>query len=418
MPRKVPLWKTPLPWICLVIGLQLVLVLGFVFRLARGKSPEAVATAKAAAAVPVNPVAATQARPRPSVTPAPRMPTPPPDPASGIGVSINDAVGRNWLRAVYRGNGREALFVTLTSRAESAPARPLLVSFPAGTVFETADQKIQTVLARPEIVFLPPGEKQEFPLASVATRVNTPPGTFSFLARTARIAALDPLFTYLENNPWMSVEAIQTAVLVVLENPPLSAFAKFTLVSAVVGPGQKPLPIPGNGQFHVPTQDIIAALIALKEIGLPRRGLLLAGEPQLKIEAMIDPLAHADAMRYYDISPDREWGYWREELLKGDMSTRHYALYGIGRYFPDTALQMLPAWARQANLPPTMRVAAIQSMAETGRIEAISVLQQISYELGTDTEFGQAARAAIGFLENHRREQPAATRPMVEFKGG
>jgi hypothetical protein len=30
MPRKVPLWKTPLPWICLVIGLQVVLVLGFV----------------------------------------------------------------------------------------------------------------------------------------------------------------------------------------------------------------------------------------------------------------------------------------------------------------------------------------------------------------------------------------------------
>lgn len=412
MPRKVPLWKTPLPWICLVVGLQLVLVLGFAFRLARGKSTET------AAAVPVNPVAATQARPLPAVTPAPRMPTPPPDPASGIGVSINDALGRNWLGVTYRGNGRDAFFATLSSRADSAPARPLLVKFPAGTVFETADQKIQTVLARPEIVFLAPGEKQEFPLAGVATRVNTPPGTFNLLARSGRIAALDPLFAYLENNPWMSVEAIQTAVLVVLENPPLAAFAKFTLVSAVVAPGQKPLPIPGSGQFRVPTQDIIAALIALKEIGLPRRDLLLAGEPQLKIEAMIDPLAHADAMRYYDIKPDREWGYWREELLKGDMSTRHYALYGIGRYFPDTALQMLPVWARQSNLPPTMRVAAIQSMAETGRIEAISVLQQISYELGTDTEFGHAARAAIGFLENHRREQPAATKPIVEFKGG
>lgn len=413
MPRKVPLWKTPLPWICLVVGLQVALVLGFAYRLTQGKIPEA-----PIAAVPVNPVAPTRGQPRPAVTPAPRMATPPPDPASGIGVTINDALGRNWVTATYRGNGRDALFVTLTSRADSAPARPLLVKFPAGTVFETADQKIQNVLARPEIVFLPAAEKAEFPLASVATRVKTPAGTFNLVARPGRIPALDPLFNYLENNPWMSVEAIQTAVLVLLENPPLSAFAKFTLVSAVVAPGQKSLPIPGDGQFRVPTQDIIAALIALKEIGMPRRDLLLAGEPQLKIEAMIDPLAHADAMRYYDLKPDREWGYWREELLKGDMSTRHYALYGIGRYFPDTALQMLPTWARQPALPPTMRVAAIHSMAETGRIEAISVLQQISYELGPDTEFGQAARAAIGFLENHRRDQPAAVKPVVEFKGG
>ena len=418
MLRKVPLWKTPLPWICLVIGLQLMLVLGFAYRLARGKTPEITAPSKVSANVPVNPVAATQARPLPSVTPAPRMRTPPPDPASGIGVSINDALGRNWVTVTYRGNGRDALFATLTSHAEIAPARPLLVSFPAGTVFESADQNVQAVLARPEIILLAPGEKQDFSLSTAATRLNAPTGTFNLVARSGRIAPLDPFFTYLEINPWMSVEAIQTAVLVLIENPPLSAFAKFTLVSGVVAAGQKPLPIPGNGQFRVPAQDIIAALIALKEIGLPRRDLLLAGEPQLKIEAMIDPLAHADAMRYYDIQPDREWGYWREELLKGDMSTRHYALYGIGRYFPDTALQMLPTWARQANLPPTMRVAAIQSMAETGRIEAISVLQQISYELGVETEYGQAARASIGFLENHRRDPGISTKPVVEFKGG
>jgi hypothetical protein len=399
-----------------VVGLQLALVLGFVFRLAQGRSAADPAPARGVASVPLNPVPATRSQPQPTMTPAPRMPTPPPDPSSGIAVSINDALGRNWLFATYRGNGRDALFATLASRTEKAPPRPLLVSFPAGTVFETADHNVQMVLARPEIVLLAPGETKEFAVAAVATHLNVPVGNYVFLARPTRIDRLDPLFTYLESNPWMSVEAIQTAVLVMQENPALSAFAKFTLVSGVVAPGQKPPLIPGDGQFRVPTQDIIAALIALKEIGLPRRNLLLAGEPQLKIESMIDPLAHADAMRYYDIRPDREWGYWREELLKGDMSTRHYALYGIGRYFPDTALQMLPSWARQESLPTTMRVAAIQAMAETGRIEAISLLQQIGYELGGNTEYGQAARAAIGYLEN-RREQPAATKPVIEFKG-
>jgi hypothetical protein len=399
-----------------VVGLQVALVLGFLFRLAQAKSGPDVPPARVAANVPLNPLPATQPRLLPTVTPAPRIPTPPPDPASGIAVTINDALGRNWLTATYRGNGRDALFAKLTSRPENAPARPLLVTFPAGTVFETADHGVQMVLARPEIILLSPGETREIAIAAVATHLQVPDGAYTFVARPTRLDRLDPLFAYLEKNPWMSVEAIQTAVLVMQENPALSAFAKFTLVSGVVAPGQKPLPIPGDGHFRVPTQDIIAALIALKEIGLPRRSLLLAGEPQLKIESMIDPLAHADAMRYYDIGPDKEWAYWRDELLKGDMSTRHYALYGIGRYYPDTALQMLPAWARQANLPPTMRVAAIHAMAETGRLEAISLLQQIGYELGGNPEYSQAARAAIGFLEN-RREQPASTKPTIQFKG-
>src|SRR5471032_1947711 len=174
MPRKVPLWKTPLPWICLVVGLQLALVFGFLFRLAQGKLPPDSAPARGVASVPLNPVPATQTRPLPTVTPAPRMPTPPPDPSSGIAVSINDALGRNWLTAAYRGNGRDALFATLTSRAENAPPRPLLVRFPAGTVFDTADHKVQMVLARPEIVLLAPGETREFGVAAVATHLNVP----------------------------------------------------------------------------------------------------------------------------------------------------------------------------------------------------------------------------------------------------
>src|SRR5260221_8036966 len=130
MPRKVPLWKTPLPWICLVVGLQLALVLGFVLRLAQGKlAADRPSAARGVASVPLNPVPATQSRPLPTITPVPRMPTPPPDPSSGIAISINDALGRNWLTATYRGNGRDALFATLTSRAENAPPRPLLVSF-------------------------------------------------------------------------------------------------------------------------------------------------------------------------------------------------------------------------------------------------------------------------------------------------
>ena len=129
---------------------------------------------------------------------------------------------------------------------------------------------------------------------------------------------------------------------------------------------------------------------------------------------MIDPLAHAAALHYYDFSNDQEWAYWRDELQKGDLSTRHYALYGIGRYFPEVALQMLPDWARAAQLSPLMRTSAIQAMAETHRPEAISVLQELVSEFGAATELGQSARKAIAYLEN-QRTAPGADIP-VEFK--
>ena len=119
-------------------------------------------------------------------------------------------------------------------------------------------------------------------------------------------------------------------------------------------------------------------------------------------------------MHYYNLSHEQEWAYWRDELSKGDLSTRHYALYGIGRYYPDVALQMLPDWARAAQLSAMMRTSAIQAMAETHRPEAISVLQQLVSEFGAATELGQSARKAITYLENQRT--PPASTSVVDFK--
>ena len=140
-----------------------------------------------------------------------------------------------------------------------------------------------------------------------------------------------------------------------------------------------------------------------------------AHDPQLKIEAMIDPLSHAAALHYYNIPTDKEWAYWRDELQSGDASTRHYALYGIGRYFPDVAMEMLPTWARTRHLSTLYRTSAIQAMAETHRPEAISVLQGLVSEFGAATELGESARKSIAYLENQRATLPAASN-LVEFR--
>ncbi len=406
MRRTVPLWKTPLPWVCLVMAVQAVLVVAIFGKLVSNRKR---ATAGAAASVPVN-VGRSTTPPLTVAKPgglASRGPAP--MPTGDVSISLNDALGREWITATYRGNGRDRLTASLANRTDKA----LVLTVPSGLLFESKDRFNQVVVARGETVALGPGERRELPLVSAATRASNQLGQHEFTPRPGRLVQLDVLLTHLEKTPEVSAEAIQTAVLVILENPPVSTFAKFILVSGAVAAAPPP-PAPA-GPFLVATQDIIAALTLLKDGGIPTRDLLLAHEPQLKIESMIDPLAHADAMRYFGIAGEKEWSFWRDELLNGDVSTRHYALYGIARYFPDVALQMLPQWAREQTLPMVMRTAAINALAETGRIEAVSVLQQIAYEAGATTEIGQSAKSAIGYLEN-RRVRPAAVQPSIPFK--
>ena len=189
--------------------------------------------------------------------------------------------------------------------------------------------------------------------------------------------------------------AIQTAVLALTENLPLSAVAKFTSAG-----GQLPSRFDTTA-FRADTADIIAALLALRETGRADDDVAMSIDPQLKIESMIDPLAHATAMRYYGLTSETEWEYWKNELATGDTSTRHYALYGIARYYPDIALDMLPKWAREARTSSIFRLSAIQALADTERSEALPILRQLADELGRYTDLGRAATSAAQYLDRH-----------------
>jgi hypothetical protein len=120
-------------------------------------------------------------------------------------------------------------------------------------------------------------------------------------------------------------------------------------------------------------------------------------------------------MKYYDISPDTEWEYWRKELLQGEASTRHYALYGIARFYPEIALEMHPKWARETRTTPVFRMAAVQALAETQRPEALPLLRELAAELGLTTELGRAAAGAAEYLES-RLAEDAAKQPVVAFR--
>lgn len=325
---------------------------------------------------------------------------------AGVDVSLRDALGRNWLQAQYRGNGHNEVRAIFTNRHEKA----VNLTTSSGLIFETVDFKHQMVLTRGETIHLAAGEKRLVHLSGAATKSSNPLTDVPYQLCPDTLPNLAALFQQVDKSPEVSRDAIQTGVLLLDENAPLGMFAKFSLLTEDPATPRK---FPAVYQAN--TSDILAAFDLLREAGYSRLGLTAAHDPQLKIEAMIDPLSHAAALHYYNIKAELEWAYWRDELQSGDVSTRHYALYGIGRYFPEVALQMLPMWARAQQLSPLLRSSAIQAMAETHRPEAISVLQQLVSEFGAATEFGASARKSIAYLENQRAPLPA-TGSLVEFR--
>ncbi len=335
--------------------------------------------------------------------PAPAAPAPVVISSDGA-VELQAAVDQGLIKAALTGNGREHL----TAELSNPGASPLTVKVSFGQIFECGRSIV--IAARSAQVEVPAGKCATLTVQTAATRSanRVAPGTYRLSARTA--PKIDLLLTHAQDHPEISPTVLQTAVLALTENLPLSYLCKFTPAGADL-PGRL-----DTTAFRVETPDLLAALSTLREIGVRDRDLALTIDPQLRIEAMIDPTCRAAAMRYYRITSGAEWNYWKNELLEGDPGTRHYALFGIARFYPEIALDMLPKWAREKRTTAIFRLTAVQALADTQRPEAIPVLQKLVNELGRNTELGRAAVDAAQIL-NLRLEKIAGGLPAVAFRG-
>ena len=305
----------------------------------------------------------------------------------GMTLDLPAAIQEEFVQVEFYGNGREKMSVSLTSKADKC----FRLHLPAGLIFQNNSSSVATIRARD--IDLKPGEFRQDDLQTVATTSANQVVKAGYTLTQLSEPKLAALLKHLAQHPEVSPGAAQTAALALTENLPVSAFAKFPQVGS---------DIPSNYDttaFRVEVCDIISALTAIRETGVSDEKIALTIDPQLKIEAMIDPLAHAAAMRYYGIGPGKEWTFWKEYLLSGDESTRHYALYGIARFYPDVALQMLPEWVRQEKTGSVYRLSAVQALAETQRIEAVSVLRQFEHQYGPLSEIGKAAHVAANVLD-------------------
>jgi len=345
-------------------------------------------------------VAAAPAGPALRVTlPAPAAP----EVSADGSIELRAAAEQGLVKADFTANGRDILTAEL-SNPGTTPIK-LKVSF--GQMFEAGKNAVAA--ARTTQIEIGPGKCAKLTVPTVAVRSanRNVSMSYRFSGRTA--PQIDLLLTYAQDHPGLPAAALQTAVLALMENLPVSSVCKFT-------PAGSDLPSRFNtAAFRVDTLDILTALSALREIGVRDRDLAMTVDPQLKIESMIDPASRTAAMSYYGINTNNEWNYWKSELLEGDPSTRHYALYGIARFYPDVALEMLPKWAREKRTTPIFRRTAVQALAETQRIEALPMLQDLVDDLGRNTELGRAAIEAAQLL--HAQLRKGGPAPTVAFRG-
>lgn len=335
-----------------------------------------------------------------SAQPAATVSSPAVKPA--IARTLAEAMADPQIKVSLTGNGREQLTVTLSSLS----ADRFTLQLPAGETFASGDSTV--VLLRATTIELG-SEAVRKTLTIAATNTVAPVAERSYQLSNQAFPRLRPLLAHLAEHPEIGVATAQTAVLALTENLPVCALAKFTAVGGDMGG------VFNTDAFRVETSEIIGALTVLRELGIPEQEIALTIDPQLKIEAMIDSLAHAAAMRYYAIPANREWDFWKQELSEGDIRTRHYALFGIARYFPEVAIKMLPDWVRQTRTNLVFRETALTALAETQRPDAVAVLTQLLAELGPETALGQTAQKCLTALQT-RLDQEANRSMAVAFR--
>jgi hypothetical protein len=195
---------------------------------------------------------------------APAKPEAPPElVAQTESVDLALACEEKRIVAEFVGNGRDRMKVMLLNKSGA----PLHITVAVGQMFESDHNSVLTV--RPGGVDVEPGRTRELALETVAIHSSNNIGNLPYELSYANVPRLEPLLTLVQSRPELASGAIQTAILAICENLPLSSFAKFTLAS-------NPLPSRySTDAFRADTVDIIQALSVLRELKVKDESLAL-----------------------------------------------------------------------------------------------------------------------------------------------
>ncbi len=316
------------------------------------------------------------------------------------------AAQRSDLLLRFKGNGREKLDLEVSNSLEST----VKFAIPAGTLMTTENLVSAIVVTHAVEVVVNAGERSTYRLRSAAVRMENALEEQIFYPSEQRLLPVDGFLPILDQFPEASPETVQTAILILLHDPPLPVFARFRLLATEA----VSLPNPVT-HFQVDVSDILLALLLLKDHPEAPQPPRIALSQQLKLEAMINARSHDLALQYYDIDRSLEWEFWRTELQHGNPSTRHYALYGIARYYPDIAFKMLPSWIEEPRTPQPYRVHAAYALAEVENDEVLRKLTDLKGRLRSDSEMLKVINRALDIAQKkalqHSQRTPSPPLP-------
>ena len=261
-------------------------------------------------------------------------------------------------------------------------------AYPAGTLFSNGVGDV--VLLRDFSVNVPAKLAVDvfLPVAAVSSDGGVPEGRFAPHEGTR--PELQGLLTRLALKEPLSPGATQTAVLAVTENVPLDIVASFPRMRPMA------LSVDGTSPFRVSNADLLDALFFLRAAGVDTGKLAMMTEPPLRTMTMLDPQSHAAAAVFFGLADDaKAWDFWRSQLLDGDPSLRHFALYGIARYYPQVALVMLPQWVRTPGVYREYRLSAAWALALVDDPRAPDVLRDLQREFKDDAGLSQSITRAL-----------------------
>ena len=171
-------------------------------------------------------------------------------------LNLVTAVDQGVIECAWRGNGKDRL--TLTARNLSAVA--IRVYMPAGQLLASTDSTMVTVEAH--LLEFAPNAVFHQELAPLATSSANRVAEAEYHLSIGPLPELNKLFGYVGAHPDVPPGAVQTATLILTENLPLSAFAKFNELTGGVAL------LPDTKDFKADTFDILTALNMIKEIGI------------------------------------------------------------------------------------------------------------------------------------------------------
>ncbi|MGF1656179.1 MAG: HEAT repeat domain-containing protein [Verrucomicrobiales bacterium] len=297
-------------------------------------------------------------------------------------------VQEGLIEARFHGNG----LTEITWEMSNLTDRSIGVSLSPGLILVTQDGEQQSVLLEAAHMLLGAKAKDFVPLSVGPLRKANTPGQHRFAPSAGKIELVQSLLGHPRGQS-ASPEALRTAIFVLLNNPPLAMVASFKLATQEAA-AEEVVP-----HFQTSTPNLMEALLLIKALPNVYQTPRLSESSQLKLEALVDPASHDMALEYYDISREAEWDFWQTELLHGDPATRHYALYGIARYYPDVAYEMLPQWVSNTQVNPNVRAAAIYALAEIEREEALRALIRLQGQLAGEPNIAATLERAVGLAQ-------------------